>query len=137
MMNINQAPIPTESEEQQALFRWASWKMGQKPELALLYHIPNEGKRSKTQGARLKREGLSKGIPDICLPVPHGRYSSLYIELKRQKGSSATKEQKEKIELLNKYGCYARVCKGWEEAAKVIEWYMELGGALNVSSKDT
>ena len=125
-MSVNMELIPTESEEQQALFRWASWKMGQKPELALLYHIPNEGKRSKTQGARLKREGLSKGIPDICLPVPHGGYSSLYIELKRLKGTTATKEQKEKIELLNKYGCYARVCRGWEEAAKVIEWYIEL-----------
>lgn len=124
-MITNQAYVPTESEEQQALFRWASWKRIQEPELCLLYHIPNEGKRSKSQGSRLKREGLNKGMPDICLPVPHGKYSSLYIELKRSKGTTATKEQKEKIELLNKYGCYARVCRGWEEAAKVIEWYIE------------
>lgn len=124
MTNIKNAYIPTESEEQQALFRWAGWKMASVPELALLYHIPNEGKRTKATGARLKREGLNKGMPDICLPVPRGKYSSLYIELKRIKGSSVTKEQKEKIQMLNNVGAYALVCKGWEEAARVIEEYL-------------
>ena len=54
-------PVPTESEEQQALFEWAERLCFRYPELALLYHIPNEGKRSKATGARLKKEGMKSG----------------------------------------------------------------------------
>ena len=34
-------PIPTEAEEQIALFEWARLQTGRFPELALLYHVPN------------------------------------------------------------------------------------------------
>lgn len=122
----NTIPVPTESEEQQALFRWVNFMKSKYPELELLYHIPNEGKRSRSLGAKMKREGLKKGVPDICLPVKKGQYSSLYIELKRQKGASVSKEQKEMIALLTKYGSLAVVCYGWEDAAKVIERYLKI-----------
>ena len=65
-------------------------------------------------------------IPDICLPVKKGQYSSLYIELKRRKGASVSKEQKEMIALLVEYGSLAVVCYGWEDAAKVIERYLKI-----------
>lgn len=35
----------TEAEEQMMIFRWASWMKQQKPELGLLYHVPNGGKK--------------------------------------------------------------------------------------------
>lgn len=118
--------VPTESEEQQALFQWADTLCFRYPELALLYHIPNEGKRSKSTGARMKKEGMKSGVPDIHLPVARGKFHSLYIELKRRKGSTVTKEQKTWRQLLGKYGNAAYICCGWEEAAKVIEAYLKL-----------
>lgn len=123
--NAGKLPVPTESEEQQALFDWASKLYRRYPELALLYHIPNEGKRSKATGARLKKEGMKKGVPDIHLPVAKGEYHSLYIELKRRKGSSTTEAQNTWLQLLGKYGNKAVRCYGWEEAAKVIVEYLE------------
>lgn len=54
------------------------------PELQLLYHVPNEGKRTWRTGARLKSEGLKPGVPDLCLPVARGKYHGLYVELKRR-----------------------------------------------------
>lgn len=66
------ARIPTESVEQQCLFRWAAFAQAAHPELRLLYHIPNEGERSKATGARLKREGLKPGVPDLYLPGNEG-----------------------------------------------------------------
>lgn len=53
-------PVPTESEEQQLVFEWAQVARIGYPELELLFHIPNEGKRAPKTGARLKREGLKK-----------------------------------------------------------------------------
>lgn len=45
--NAPSLPVPTESVEQQCLFRWAAFQSGRFPELALLYHVPNGGSRQK------------------------------------------------------------------------------------------
>ena len=119
-------PVPTESQEQQALFEWAERLYKRYPELAVMYHIPNEGKRSKATGARLLKEGMKPGVPDIHLPVARGGFHSLYIELKRRNGSSTTDAQNTWLQMLGKYGNKAVRCYGWEEAAKVIVEYLEL-----------
>lgn len=120
-------PIPTESEEQQALFRWAEWASGQYPELKLLYHIPNEGKRSKGTGGRMRAEGLKKGVPDLCLPVPRGKYHGLYIEMKRVEGGKLSDDQKEWIFNLSRQGYCAERCDGWQKAAELIVAYLNQG----------
>lgn len=118
------SPVPTESNEQQTLFEWARRMQGKWPELALLYHIPNEGKRSARTGARLKAEGLKSGVPDICLPVPKGEYHGLYIELKRRKNARVTTEQLEWVERLAAQGYVAAVCRGCDEAISLITNYL-------------
>lgn len=118
----------TEAQEQEALFRWAAYSRTKYPELALLYHVPNEGKRSGATGYRLKLQGMRTGVPDICLPVPSGRFTALYIELKRRKGGKVSEAQAGWIAALNRVGCRAVVCRGWDEARAEIERY--LGGSL-------
>lgn len=121
---LDASPVPTESVEQQRLFDWAKRESGRWPELELLYHIPNEGKRSRKTGARLKAEGLRKGVPDICLPVARCGCHGLYIELKRTRGGRVTKDQLDWIDDLTKQGYMAAVRLGWEEAAEMIEKYL-------------
>lgn len=120
--------IPTESAEQKTLFEWAKRLSGKYPELDLLYHIPNEGRRSVRTGARMKAEGLRPGVPDICLPVARGGNHGLYIELKRVKNSRVTREQLEWIEALVAQGYVAAVCRGCDEAIEIIENYLALPG---------
>lgn len=120
----NQIPVPTEAQETEALFRWAQWAMGQHPELKLLYHIPNEGKRSRISGAALARQGLKSGVPDLCLPVPCEKYHALYIEMKR-KGGKMSPKQKYWLDWLNLQGNRAVCCEGWVQAAKEIERYLK------------
>lgn len=118
-------PAPTESQEQQRLFQWARMMEGKHPELALLYHIPNEGKRSRATGRRMVAEGLRKGVPDICLPVARGYKHGLYIELKRTKGARVSPNQGEWLLRLTDQGYEAVICYGWETAAAVIENYLK------------
>lgn len=80
-------PTANESEEQRSLFVWATIAAGKYPALNLLFHIPNEGKRSPWTGARMRSEGLKSGVPDLCLPVARSGYHGLYIELKAGKKS--------------------------------------------------
>lgn len=120
-----------EEREQIAIFTWAKMQEAAHPDLCLMYHIPNGGARSKATAARLKAAGVKAGIPDICLPVPHGGYAALYIELKTpeikalgvQKGRPG-KRQKEVIAHLRERGNCAVVCYGAEEAIKTIKGYL-------------
>lgn len=115
---------PTEAQEQAAIFRWASMQRCKYPELDLLYHIPNEGKRNATTGANLKRQGLKKGVPDMCLPVARGGKHGLYIELKRR-GGRVSPEQAWWIKGLNSVGYSACVCYGAVEAIETICKYLK------------
>ena len=120
-----------EEREQIAIFTWAKMQEAAHPDLCLMYHIPNGGKRGKVEAARLKAAGVKAGIPDICLPVPHGGYAALYIELKTpeikalgvHKGRPSER-QKKVIAHLRERGNCAVVCYGAEEAIKTIKGYL-------------
>lgn len=112
-----------EDNEQMILFRWAAMQSGKFPELELLYHIPNGGKRNKAEAARFKSMGVKAGVPDLHLPVARGGYHSLYIELKAANGR-VSENQSEWLAALNQQGNKAVVCYGWEQAAQVIKDYL-------------
>jgi hypothetical protein len=120
--------VPTEAQEQVALFQWARMNRGKYPALDLLHAIPNGGSRNPIEARHLKEQGVKPGVPDICLPVPSAHHTALYIELKRRKGGRVSDEQRGWIAALNRVGCRAVVCKGWEEAKAEIERY--LGGRI-------
>ena len=122
----SQLPVPSESVEQQNLFRWAAVSAAARwpKEMRMLYHVPNEGKRSQANGARLKSEGLRAGVPDINLDVARGEYHGLRIEMKRRRGERVSPEQAAWLEALREQGYAAIVARGWEEAADAIEKYL-------------
>lgn len=119
-------PIPTESEEQQAVMEWAEAASGRWPELRLIYHIPNEGLRSMATGGRLRAEGLKSGVPDLCLPVARAGYHGLYIEMKRTKGGRTSPEQKEWLAALEAEGYQTALCRGADAAIEIITDYLAL-----------
>lgn len=114
-----------EEKEQITLFEWAELAKIKYPELELMYHIPNEGKRSAVTGARLKRAGLKTGVPDICLPSAHGGYMGLYIEMKYG-NNKPTEAQKKWLRALREQGYFTAVCYGWEQAKELLEQYLKL-----------
>ena len=114
----------SEAQEQKIIFEWAEWNKNKYPELEMLMHTVNEGKRSPRVGAELKRMGMKRGFPDISLLVPNKKYHGLFIELKADKTKRLTKEQKEWLDKLNKYGYKAVRCNGSEEAIQVIKDYI-------------
>ena len=106
--------IPTEHEEQRELVRWfrQTW-----PDVRI-FAIPNGGARSKATAAKLKAEGVVAGIPDLFIPAWR-----LWIEMKRTKGGSLSKEQKDCITYLKSEGYQVIVGRGDNDArAKVLEF---------------
>ena len=128
MTGIQNYPrIPSESEEQQMLMRWAAMAAGAHPELRLLYHVPNGGSRGKAEAGRFRAEGVKSGVPDLCLPVARGKWHGLYIELKRTKGGRVSQAQREWLYALEREGYAAAVAYGWEQAREMIAAYLEEG----------
>ena len=74
--------------------------------------------------AKYKAAGMRNGFPDLFLPIPSSIYHGLFIEMKRTKGGSVSKEQKDWIAYLQAQGYQAIVCRGFEEAKREIECYL-------------
>lgn len=113
-----------EHQIQSAFVQWCAWNKKKYPALDLGYAIPNGGARNVIVGAMLRREGVRKGVPDWCLPVPSKGFGGLYIEFKAAKGFVRT-EQYDFLQLLSEYGNMTAICRSCEEAADVVKGYLD------------
>jgi hypothetical protein len=102
--------------------RLVSWFRRQYPDVRI-FAIPNGGIRSASQGANLKAEGVSAGVPDIFIPA-----WSLWIEMKRSTGGTVSPAQKDWIAYLESIGHSVIVGRGFEDAKQqIIKKAPELG----------
>ena len=110
---------PTEEQEQIKLAEYLDWKG------YCWCHVPNGGNRNVVTGAKLKKQGVKPGVPDVLIFDNLGNVdvSGISIELKRKKGGQVSKYQKEWLNKLENKGWLTRVCRGADEA---IDWLEEL-----------
>ncbi len=124
----------SEDTEQIRVMEWAARAECRYPELRWLHHIPNGGARSSSEAVKLKRMGGKRGISDLHLPYPHGRYHALYIEMKYGKNVT-TQEQREFLCDMKEADNLVAVCHDTQSAIDLIERYVTLParGILKVS----
>jgi hypothetical protein len=114
----------TEHDHQVFLMQWARLQTKAMPDLALLFAIPNGGKRHIGVARKLKAEGATAGIPDLFMASARNGYHGLFIELKTEKGR-VSEPQKYWIRLLAAQGFKVEVCYGWDAARVVLIEYLE------------
>jgi len=123
-VSVEDAPL--ETTEQQRVVAWCRKQGG---DYAKIFAIPNGGKRTKREAARLVREGVIAGIPDLFLPVAGGDsvglFNGLFVELKRLSGGTLSPEQEARIAELRQDGYRVEVCRGADEAIVAIARYLE------------
>jgi len=81
-----------------------------------IFAIPNGGSRSASQGASLKAEGVSPGLPDLFIPE-----WLLWVEMKREAGGIVSPVQRDWIQYLEGIGHRVIVGRGFEDAKRQIE----------------
>ena len=118
-----------EHDLQCACVKWFSLQYPQYDRL--LFAIPNGGHRDIRTAARLKAEGVKRGVADLFLSVPilgvipgtdiHG----LYIEMKAGK-NKLTKDQKEFMNQVEGFNYWFSEVRNIEFFIKVITGYMKL-----------
>lgn len=123
----------SEAQHQANVIKWTQQPSirHQWPELALLHHIPNGGSRDNVEGKHLKQQGVKSGVPDLCLPVPRGRYHGLYIEMKKEDGKTSP-DQEWWGDRLQTQGYAWTVCHGYQAAIDVLQWYMALPAGVEL-----
>jgi hypothetical protein len=78
-----------------------------------------------SQRLKAKRTGYLKGVSDLLIFEPNEKYNGLFIELKKDKKSYPTKEQKLFIQNALDRGYYAICCKGFAHCKEVIDKYFK------------
>lgn len=115
---------PSEHQIQCSICAW--WRVAHQhyglPEFAL-YAVPNGGARDAITGARLKAEGVRRGIPDLFLAAPRNKLAGLFLELKRH-GNTTSPEQREVLAYLQREGYATAVCYSASEAQDKIVQYL-------------
>ena len=130
MAKAEKLPVTPEAHEQVALFR-AIEDIGVKlyPELELLHHIPNGGKRNAREAEHLKQQGVKAGVPDLFLPVARGKWHGLYIEMKAG-DNKPTQKQEWWMKKLTEQGYVCMVCYGYKQAMEVLVKYLTGGKGI-------
>lgn len=123
-MKIEKPKISTMRKNRITLFMWAEIMKEKYPELEMLFAVPFDAYKSVSSCKKFTEEGLKKGIPDVCLPISNGKFSSLWIKIKSSKHTKLTEKQKWWIKELNAKGCLAVDCVGWEAARDIILNYL-------------
>ena len=91
---------------------------------ALLIAIPNGDYRSWRTGAKLKREGVIAGTPDLLLAYSNDYAYGLFVELK-QTGNRPSEAQVDVMDQLRVAGYEAWWCDAYDDARDLFERYME------------
>lgn len=129
--HIRQVTDSSESEIQQACLRWFKLQYPRLAAEGMLFHIANEGVRIGAMGGRLQREGLVRGVADLCLCIPSHGFHALYIEMKRPKtifhaATYQSPEQREWQKNVEKYGNKYVVCHSVEEFMDIVKGYLNV-----------
>lgn len=93
-------------------------------EFAILFAVPNGGKRNKTEAARLKRQGVLAGVSDLIL-VSLGRVDFIEVKLERSliqdretRQSDSQKDFQAKVESL---GHHYWIVRSLEDYARLLD----------------
>ena len=124
MARINVAGAGSESHEQAMLVQWWHVAGSRLAPNVILAAIPNGGARDAVTGARLKREGVVKGMPDLVLLCARCGRHALFVEMKTKRGR-VSESQRNLFPLLEAQGYAVAVCHGWREAAETVTAYLE------------
>lgn len=115
----------TEHKIQVAVMKWAALQTCAIPQLANLFAIPNGGARHAVVGAKMKAEGVKRGVPDLFLAAPANGFHGLFIEMKAP-GGRLREDQALWIARLEEEGYSTAVCKSFESARETILDYLNI-----------
>lgn len=106
-----------EEDIQEAVVAWMDSKG------IIFTHIPSGGKRSKGYAAKLKRQGLKPGWPDLMVMLDDGFGC---LELKRPKKGRIEPEQQAFADECQRRGIKHAFAYGYSEAIEILKQWLHI-----------
>lgn len=130
-MIIETTQQPTKKSRRQPEMRIQSdcvrWIHNEHPETrGLFFHIKNELDRPDANamlGARLRAEGIVKGVADCALMMKRGPYGALFVEFKTEIGRQS-EAQKNWEHIIKAQGYSYHLCRSLEQFKEIINDYL-------------
>lgn len=119
-------PVPSEHEIQCAFIDWVRLSHKRYSGLEFGFAVPNGSARHPAVAAKLKAEGVRKGVIDWLCPARRNGFNGLGLEFKAGK-NKLTQEQREFIDFLRAEGWHVEVCYSTEEAIEQVKRYFRAG----------
>ena len=112
-----------EDDIQSAFFDYIRLAQHKHPDLALMFHPANGGKRDARVAARMKRQGVVPGVPDVIFPCANHKFFGLAIEFKSRTGK-LSENQAKYIDRLLLNGWSVHVCRDARAAVEIVKKYI-------------
>lgn len=94
----------------------------------LWFAVPNGGKRSKIEAARLVKGGVRAGVPDLAFILPGGRTG--FIELKAAKGRMS-EMQTAFADSASRIGAHWGLCRSVDDVEEALrDWGVPLHASV-------
>jgi hypothetical protein len=106
----------SEHQEQVHFIQWFRRKYGP----VKIFAVPNGGFRSKATAAKLKLEGVVRGVPDLYVPE-----WKLWIEMKKATGGRVSPDQRAMIKYLESIGDHCLIGYGCEDAQAKVDFFVD------------
>lgn len=110
-----------ESELQSSCIKWFRFSFPQFK--MMLFAIPNGGHRNIITAARLKREGVISGIPDMFLSIPRNGFHGMYIEMKHG-NNKLTENQDRFFQSAIKHNYKCQVINSLDQFIREVTYYI-------------
>jgi len=130
-LTSNKKPLKSKPVTESVLqSQCVAWFRAQYPNL-IIFAIPNAAKRSFQLAARMRKEGMVSGIPDLFIAkariykVSLAFDCGLFIEMKRDKSERPTFNQTYYLAKLKEAGYQTAVCHSFEEFQQTVNDYLK------------
>lgn len=90
----------------------------------VIFHIPNEGKRTPFERYKFKVLGSISGVPDLFIAKANKQYNGLFLECKSSKGT-LSKNQKSMKKRLENSNYKVEVVKTLYDTINVLADYLK------------
>ena len=106
--------FPSEDKEQEVFINW--FRLTYKN--FFIFSVPNGGIRNIYEAGKLKKTGVTAGIPDLIILMPNK--GIVFLEMKKQKGGKLSEYQANFIKKCKSLGHIALVGYGASDASEKI-----------------
>lgn len=107
----------SERDYMAAVFAECAVRATQRPEYAMLFHIPNENSH--------RQPGVRGGVPDLMLAVQRGGFGGLFVELKIGSNKPSGKQRDVIAQLRDQGYCCHVIWDSVDEVVEAIEKYLD------------